>query len=282
METISLALEGLFTHHVSTLSTVAAGKLASQVGETWLREGVLFEPTIANTAEWNPLSTLEMEFMIGVSVSGVLPTLTGRGCYSTICPTAAPGLGRCYSPRCSRTLTKRSQTLPTLPTTSKASDWASFWSPDPEVLRTLDKREIKRQNVIFELIQGEEEYVADLGTLLNLFQKQIITSSTGQVPIIPKRRLDAVIKTVFGQVKPLLECQSKLLLMPLRERQAHQGPVVKGIGDIILEWARGCRLAYVDYAGAYPYADATVREEKVTNALFASWLEVLFFWWLLT
>jgi hypothetical protein len=276
METISLALEGLFTHHVSTLSSVAASKLAAQVGTTWLREGLLFEPTVPNTAEWNPLSILEMDFL-GGSIDGVLPTLTGRGCYSYICPTAPHGVGRCYSPRCSRTLVKKSSPPP-LPTTGKAADWASFWKLDLEYIRHLDKREVKRQNVIYEFIQGEEEYITDLTTLLNLFQKQIIASSSaGQVAIIPARRLDRFIHTVFGNVKPILEWQQKKLLTLLRERQAHQGPVVKGVGDIVLEWVRGCRQAYVDYAGAYPYADSAVREEKSTNTLFASWLEVVSF-----
>src|ERR1700737_4485596 len=165
-----------------------------------------------------------------------------------------------------------------IPSMGKATDWASFWNLDLEYIRTLSKAEIKRQNVIFEFIQAEEEYINDLTTLLNLFQKQIIASSSnGQTAIIPARRLDPFIKKVFGNIKPILEWQQKKLLTPMKERQALQGPVVKGLGDLVLEWVRGCRLAYVDYAGAYPYADSAVREEKSTNALFASWLEVHLF-----
>ena len=274
METISLALQGLFTHNVSTLSTVQADKLATQVGTTWLREGVLFEPTVANTAHWNPLSTLEMGFT-PFSVEGVIPTLTGKGCYSTTCPTAPHGLGRCYSHHCSRTLVKKSSLPPpSLPTVGKTTDWPSFWNLDEDFLRTTGKREVKRQNVIFEFIQSEEEYVSDLSTMLNLFQKSLIAGSTGPTPIIRQGKLDAFIKTVFGNVKPILDWQTKKLLTPLRERQAQQGPVVKGLGDIVLDWVRGCRLIYADYAGGYPYADSYVRDETSGNPLFASWLEV--------
>jgi len=71
-----------------------------------------------------------------------------------------------------------------------------------------------------------------------------------------------------------LDWQSKKLLVPLRERQATQGPVVRGVGDIVLEWVRGCSQIYADYAGGYPLADNLVREETAMNPLFASWLEV--------
>lgn len=274
METISLALQGLFTHHVSTLSTVQADKLAAQVGTTWLREGVLFEPTVANTAHWNPLSTLEMGFT-PYNVEGVIPTLTGKGCYSTRCATAPPGVGRCYSHLCSRTLVKKSSLPPpSLPAVGKTSDWPSFWNLDEDFLRTTGKREVKRQNVIFEFIQSEEEYVTDLTTMLNLFQRSLIAGSTGPTPIIRQGRLDKFIQAVFGNIKPILDWQTKKLLTPLRERQAQQGPVVKGLGDIVLDWVRGCGLVYADYAGGYPYADSYVRDEASSNPLFATWLDV--------
>ena len=281
METVSLALQGLFTHHVSTLSVQQADKLAAQVGTTWVREGVLFEPTVANTALWNPLSTLEMGFT-PFEVQGVLPTLTGKGCYSPSCASSPPGR-RCYSHLCSRTLIKKSGLPPPPPivpgtTANKAADWVSFWELDDEFLRALDKREIKRQNVIFEFIQNEEEYVSDLNTMLNLFQKQIISASSTPMPIVPSRRVDQFLKRVFGNVKPILDWQMKTLLVPLRERQAQQGPVVRGVGDIVIDWVKGCRDFYSDYAGGYPSADLLVREETTANPTFASWLDVLPVW----
>ena len=287
METISLALQGLFTHHVSTLSTLAADKLAAQVGTTWIREGVLFEPTIANTALWNPLSTLEMSFTPFMA-EGVLPTLTGKGCYSSQCTTTPLGVGRCYSHLCSRTLTVKKTVPEPLPTpTVKGSDWSSFWQLDSEFIRTMDKREVKRQNNIFEFIQGEEEYVTDLNTMVNIFQKQLIASSTSSstpgttpatpaVPVLTPARLDTFVTRVFANVKPILEWQTKKLLTPLRERQAQQGPVITGVGDIVLEWVRGCESIYADYASGYPMADHLVREETANNPAFTALLDVTF------
>jgi hypothetical protein len=209
-------------------------------------------------------------------VEGVLPTLTGKGCYSPSCAASPPG--RCYSHLCSRTLAKKSG-LPPPPTTvpeKKAADWVSFWELDDAFLRTLDKREIKRQNVIYEFIQNEEEYVGDLNTMLNLFQKQVLAASSTPMPIVPSKRVDQFLKRVFGNVRPILEWQMKQLLGPLRERQAQQGPVIRGVGDIILDWAGGCREIYTDYAGGYPSADLLVREETAATPAFASWLEVHF------
>ncbi len=108
------------------------------------------------------------------------------------------------------------------------------------------------------------------------FHKQLISGSSSgtPTPIIPMPRLDAFTRTVFGNVKPILDWQTKKLMTPLRERQVLQGPVVIGVGDIVLEWVRGCSESYADYAGAYPQADILVREETSSNVLFASWLEV--------
>lgn len=278
METISSALQGLFTHYVSTLSIQNADKLAAQVGTSWVREGVLFEPTVANTALWNPLSTLEMSFT-RVTVEGVLPTLTGNGCYAPKCSSAPPGVGRCYSHLCSRTLMVKPgllspPPLPT-PTATKASDWTSFWPQiDAEFLRTIGKKEEKRQQVIFEFIQSEEEYVQDLTLMLSLFRKQLIESVDTTTPIISPTRIDGFVKTVFGCVAPILEWQTKALLIPLRERQVDQGPLIRGVGDIVQKWVRGCREIYADYAGNYILADLLVREEQSSNPIFAQWLEV--------
>jgi len=276
MEAISHALRGLFTHHVSTLSTQQADKLAAQVGTTWIREGILFEPTIANTALWNPLSTLEMSFT-PMTWEGIIPTLTGDGCYSYACPSAPPGLGRCYSHTCSRTLIKKSrmstQPLPSPAAAPTGSDWVSFWNLDADFLKPLDKREIKRQNNILELIKGEEEYVGDLTTMLN-FQKQLALSSSGPTPVIQPQRVDAFIQRIFGNVKPILDWQQKALMVPLKERQTGEGPVIPGVGDIVLKWVRGCSQGYADYAGGYPIANNMVREEEASNPLFKAWLEV--------
>jgi RhoGEF domain len=276
MESVSHALRGLFTHHVSTLSTQQADKLAAQVGTTWVREGVLFEPTVANTALWNPLSTLEMSFT-PQTWEGVIPTLTGHGCYSYTCPSAPPGLGRCYSHTCSRTLVKKnrmSQPAPASATAPGGSDWVSFWNLDNDFLRNLDKREIKRQNNILELIKGEEEYVGDLATMLN-FQKQLALVCAGPTPVLQPQRVDAFIQRVFGTVKPLLDWNGQVLMSPLRERQTGEGPVIPGVGDIVLKWVRGCSKVYADYSGGYPFADNMVREEESSNPIFKGWLEVL-------
>jgi len=62
--------------------------------------------------------------------------------------------------------------------------------------------------------------------------------------------------------------------VPLKERQTGEGPVIPGVGDIVLKWVRGCSQGYADYAGGYPIANNMVREEEASNPLFKAWLEV--------
>lgn len=157
----------------------------------------------------------------------------------------------------------------------RIGNWTSFWPQiDSEFLRTIGKREEKRQQVIFEFIQDEEEYAQNLNIILNLFRDQLVASANTATPIINPDRLDLFVKTVFGCVPPILEWQTKALLMPLRERLVDQGPLIRGVGDIVQNWVQGCREIYADYAGNFILADLLVREEQAANPVFAQWLEV--------
>ncbi|EIW72389.1 hypothetical protein TREMEDRAFT_10950, partial [Tremella mesenterica DSM 1558] len=140
----------------------------------------------------------------------------------------------------------------------------------PEGERELmEKKEQRRQMQIWELIQGEMEYVADLETLDTLFVNGLRESDH---PIIERGSLDNFLDDVFHNYRSLLEVHSHLL-ENFQQRQLEQHPHYGMISDLILDATLNWQDAYMEYVTHYPIAKAKVRQEIATNPKFAQFLD---------
>lgn len=257
------ALANLFTHKVPTLNWIRAERVA---------ESALHSITSQGFIELSEVNSSLVNLHLDKEASGVIPLLTGDGCYSRKCHTGnveTDGLigRRCYSSRCSRTLAAKDDKI-NLTTVEMNADWAAHYNLDDEIVSELEARETKRQFAIHELIVGEEWYVRDLRTLVDVYGKPLAALNP---PII--RNQAKFCSDAFDPIPPLIECHSNDLLSELKVRQKQSGPFIDGIADIILGWTKNARKAYVTYADKYPLAARTLSYEKETNAAFASWLE---------
>ncbi|GAA5941175.1 hypothetical protein JCM10213_007445 [Rhodosporidiobolus nylandii] len=191
--------------------------------------------------------------------TGVVTEMTQ--CYSPLCAqlsaeadaeAGAAGVGGqgirggCYSASCPR---RGKLDAPS------AENWAS--SVPSHVLESLGKKEIARQNQIFELIQGEAEYEADLGLVETGFVQPLRSSSP---PILPPQQLSHFLTSVLLNLSSI-HAHSSTFLAALRAKQA-EAPVVSGIGKIVfsaaVEWAQD----YVAYTVGYPMAEFELKEKS--------------------
>ncbi|KAF7971187.1 hypothetical protein HWV62_21862 [Athelia sp. TMB] len=177
--------------------------------------------------------------------TGVITMLTK--CYSPSCGEGGP----CYSYSCPRKTGEWSETVP------------------KEVLDSLPKNEVQRQTVIHKMVTKEEQYVADLDTVEQLFIRPL---RNAHPPVIPIHDLDDFIEEVFGNILDLRECNRRLLER-MYVRQREQGPVIQRIGDIFLEAATEFRLAYPIYIGHLPLAEKRLKDEIDDNPEFRLFLE---------
>ncbi|KAK6905920.1 hypothetical protein I203_106755 [Kwoniella mangroviensis CBS 8507] len=139
----------------------------------------------------------------------------------------------------------------------------------PEEQRAgIEKKEQKRQMQIWELIQGEMEYVADLETIETLFVNGLRLADPA---VIDRNRLDVFLDEAFHNYRSLLEVHSKLL-ENLQFRQLEQHPHFGMISDLIFDAALNWQEAYMEYVTHYPIAKAKVQEEEARNPKFASFL----------
>ncbi|WVR06073.1 hypothetical protein IAU60_003101 [Kwoniella sp. DSM 27419] len=140
----------------------------------------------------------------------------------------------------------------------------------PEEQRAgIEKKEQKRQMQIWELIQGEMEYVADLETMDNLFVNGLRLADPA---VIDRNRLDVFLDEVFHNYRSLLDVHSRLL-ENLQFRQLEQHPHFGMISDLIFDAALNWQEAYMEYVTHYPIAKAKVQEEEHRNPKFAKFLQ---------
>ncbi|CAG8554215.1 4215_t:CDS:10 [Ambispora gerdemannii] len=196
----------------------------------------------------------------------------GKGCYSRTCPNYIPS-EEIIRPETS--LNRQSSVISvvseisdtsTLVPRSQERTWISF--VPKEISDKIDKEERKRQEIIYETIYTEEDYVTDLDLLEELYVKGLRKSSP---PIIPQARFEVFIQDIFFNIFDIRK-HNKRMLEKLRERQ-REGHVVEKIGDIFLECSLDFGNDYILYNGHFPLADILIKTEKNRNPEFRSFLE---------
>lgn len=251
-------LTALFTNKVPTMNVADAEALSSAVRARMLEAGVLLPDE-----EW-------VKFGEG-HISGVLWQLTGTGCY-------APKLherdretpGRCYAYHCTRTLKKVNLDDVKEDAPKPADDWHVFYGLTKEQIEEKPKKEVERQNILHEIVTGEENYIKQLDVFRIIYRDDLRQRNP---PVIHPDKRDKFLASVFGKVDTVMQINKGHLLAQLKYRQQEQGPWIIGFSDIFREWVRKAKVVYVDYATGYPRATYMVRKEASRNLLFKKFLE---------
>lgn len=283
-DTLSEALIGLFRHTIPTLGWVAAERVTVPLLESLINCGFL---TINNEA--GIVIVHERK-----STTGVLTSITGKGCYSPRNHKGVDSLAtnngtkasavrhleennavssyHCYSSRCCRSIPYK-PVLPKLNQALKVNDndrvnWAKIWALTDEELGKLDKKVIERQSAIQEFIGTEEVYVRGLKAFLNVYGDHLAKTKPHVVPNQAKFWSDT-----FGCISALIESNDNQLLSHLKIRQAQQGPYISTIADVVLNWLKGAKQPYMHRASTYSYSMRVIAAEKGKNDLFGAWLD---------
>ncbi|KAI8897330.1 hypothetical protein BC833DRAFT_621321 [Globomyces pollinis-pini] len=182
-------------------------------------------------------------------------------CYSATCVK-----GRCYSPTCPKKANKlkneNTVMIPDIRSSAPAPPEpaaADYWSctVPPEVLASMTAKEITRQEVIFELIVTEQEFVKDLENTI-----KFIIHPLKESDIIDIEKREEFVNQVFSNIVEIYTLNSKLL-KKLLSRQKEE-LVVDRIGDIFVNISNEI-YPYVEYGGQQAFAKSVLDEERLTN-----------------
>ncbi|VBB73295.1 Putative rho1 guanine nucleotide exchange factor 3 [Podospora comata] len=267
-KTIEEGVLKLFCAKVPTMNVADAELLSANVVESMFAAGILIPEE-----EW-------VKFGKG-QLSGVLWQLTGSGCYAPklhedegmVPRLHGDGIPvRCYSQHCGRTLKKVNLDNMMSEDDTPTLDWATFHGVAMEDIKSKHKKEVERQNVLHEIVTGEEDFMNQLDVLRLLYRDQL---RVYQPPIIAANRLEKFLEAVFGKVDAVQQINKEHLLSQLKYRQQEQGPWIVGFSDLFREWIRKARPIYIEYCSSFPHATYLIRREASRNLLFRQFLDVV-------
>ncbi|KAK3394273.1 CNH domain-containing protein [Podospora didyma] len=265
-KTIEEGVLKLFCSKVPTMNVADAEALSTTVVDSMFAAGILIPEE-----EWVKFGKGEM--------SGVLWQLTGSGCYAPklhederLVPRLHDNMPvRCYSHYCGRTL-KKANLDRLMSEDVVVLDWATFHHVTLADCEKKPKKEVERQNVLHEIVTGEEDYMGQLDVLRLLYRDQL---RTFQPPIIASNRMDKFLDAVFGKVDAVQQINKEHLLSQLKYRQQEQGPWIVGFSDLFREWIRKARPIYIEYCSSFPHASYLIRKEAGRNILFREFLDLV-------
>lgn len=99
----------------------------------------------------------------------------------------------------------------------------------PEAVKVLDKREVQRQSVLFEIIKSERDYVQDLEAVRDVFVDPLLNTSP-----IPQQRLKGFVSEVFWNMDEIL-AHHRHQLERLFTLQREQHPFIQSIAEILID-----------------------------------------------
>ncbi|TCD61525.1 hypothetical protein EIP91_008286 [Steccherinum ochraceum] len=146
-------------------------------------------------------------------------------------------------------------------------DWHNLVSED--VRLALPKAETKRQNIIFELIKGEMDYVKDLENIETMYVAPLREMDP---PIISRERLPQFLQDVFHNFAEL-HAHHRKMLNTFHEIQREEHPIVRSVTAAVYDAVLNFREAYMEYIPNYPIAAYRIDEEMANNPAFKAFVE---------
>lgn len=200
------------------------------------------------------------------NVNGVFTLLSE--CYSPTCSRDK----LCYSISCPRRLEqqarlnlkpngglKRNISMALDDDEEEKPSWTSSVSKD--VWENLPKKEIKRQEAIYEVYITEKNFVKSLEITRDTFMKTLAETN-----IIPADIRKNFIRHVFAHINDIYSVNRRFL-EALTDRQK-SSPVARGIGDIIVRFVPFFE-PFISYVASRPYAKYLIETQRSVNPYFA-------------
>ncbi|KAI5305242.1 hypothetical protein KEM56_004930 [Ascosphaera pollenicola] len=241
----------LIQNKTPTIALLDAEKIAGQVVNDMLAQGVLegTEPELKFTE---------------ATLSGVFWQLTGHGCYSlNVHGSKAKLLGNtrcaCYSRTCMRQKQHR------LLYGDLGKLWQDFWGIKHQ---NISHEENEYQNAIRELVKVTHtnwKWLDFLNTTVNEYLRK---KDPALILAMKSEVAQKFVQDVFGHFPDTAKAVKEYFLLPLRAREVEQGPYVRNISDIVIEFTKRARPAFTNDIGARNRANFLFARQRDLNETF--------------
>ncbi|KAJ2098871.1 RHO1 GDP-GTP exchange protein 2 [Coemansia sp. S142-1] len=217
----------------------------------------------ASTLNHEPIVRPEPEERVPASViNGIFVMLTD--CYSPTCSSTQP----CYSVTCPRQRSQQDHLRKTAKSNvATEMKQEKLWSMSvpKEVLKSVSRQELDRQERMYEVFYGEKDYVRDLCILRDLYMKPLHNGD-----IVREDRRKNFITKVFKNALAILA--ENMELQRALERRQKENFVCYQVGDVFLSFVQNLE-AYLEYCANQPYSMYFLEAEKRTNSKVVDFLD---------
>ncbi|XP_066918866.1 rho guanine nucleotide exchange factor 18-like isoform X3 [Clytia hemisphaerica] len=139
-----------------------------------------------------------------------------------------------------------------------AEDVPETWSElvDKKVQRKMHAKDIKRQDVIYELIQTEAQYVRTLNVMKKIYMNALVSLNFD----------DRTIHTIFPELEELIDLNGGFLKAMKQRQEESQNYCIESIGDILLEFfggEKGERLKYAYGTFCSKHLEAVAKYKEI-------------------
>ncbi|ORX67006.1 hypothetical protein BCR32DRAFT_211674 [Anaeromyces robustus] len=180
-------------------------------------------------------------------------------CYSPTCFEDSP----CYSYSCPKRriyekVVNKKVSLEHIKTTiNNTLPFQTTWSTSigKPYIKKMDKKEIKRQEIIYEFIQTEKEYIDDLYAVKTKIMEPLSEGRVSKIGI-------EFVETVFSNIHELYSI-NKNFYDTIRELQKRK-PLLESIGDIVKDFIPNL-ICYETYGRSQPRAKHILQFERNNN-----------------
>ncbi|KAJ2649705.1 RHO1 GDP-GTP exchange protein 2 [Coemansia sp. RSA 1287] len=195
-------------------------------------------------------------------INGVFVMLTD--CYSPTCSNTQP----CYSVTCPRQRLQQDHLRRTAKNNVVAEmKQEKLWSMSvpKEIVKSVSRKELDRQERMYELFYGEKDYVRDLCILRDLYMKPLHNAEI----VVLDRRKNFITKVFKNALAVLAE---NMELHRAMERRQKESFICYQIGDVLMPFVQNLE-AYLEYCANQPYSMHFLEAEKRINARLVDFLE---------
>ncbi|KAJ1730263.1 RHO1 GDP-GTP exchange protein 2 [Coemansia biformis] len=195
-------------------------------------------------------------------INGVFVMLTD--CYSPTCSSSQP----CYSVTCPRQRAQQDhlrRTAKSNVATEMKQEKLWSMSVPKEIASSVSRKELDRQERLYELFYGEKDYVRDLCILRDLYMKPL---HNGDFVAMDRRKnfITKVFKNALAVLAENMELHRAL------ERRQNESFICHQVGDVFMPFVQNME-AYLEYCANQPYSMHFLEAEKRTNARLVEFLE---------
>ncbi|KAJ2091715.1 RHO1 GDP-GTP exchange protein 2 [Coemansia sp. RSA 986] len=195
-------------------------------------------------------------------VNGVFVMLTD--CYSPTCSNSQP----CYSITCPRQRSQQDHLRKTAKSNVAGEmKQEKLWSMSvpKEIVKSVTRKELDRQERLYEVFYGEKDYVRDLCILRDLYMKPLHNGD-----IVREDRRKNFITKVFKNALAILA--ENMELHKALEKRQKEDFICYQVGDVFLPFVQHLE-AYLEYCANQPYSMHFLDAEKRNNKRLVEFLD---------